>query len=93
MDFSDFTKIIQPTKLTRQKRWFETPKEFVQLEQQALWLYGLKVMMTDCLSVDQGSIPYRVVKSIVNIIWGCSSVGRALALQARGRGFNSHQFH
>ena len=25
--------------------------------------------------------------------WGCSSVGRTFALQAKGRGFKSHQLH
>ena len=30
---------------------------------------------------------------VVLQIWGCSSVGRAPALQAGGRGFESHQLH
>ena len=37
-DESDFT---QPCKLTRQKRWFETPKEFVQLEHKALCMLNI----------------------------------------------------
>ena len=61
-DEYDFTK---PTKLTRQKRWFETPKEFVQLEQQALWLYGIKVIISDCLSEDVSSILTRVVTNYI----------------------------
>ena len=30
---------------------------------------------------------------IPSTIWGCSSVGGALRLHRRGRGFESHQFH
>ncbi len=30
---------------------------------------------------------------IIRTIWGCSSVGRAPALQAGGRGFDYHQLH
>ena len=45
-----------------------------------LWFYGLKAMMTDCLSVDLGSIPNR----IVIIILPYSSVGSSNRLLSGG---------
>ena len=35
----------------------------------------------------------RIIPQITNPLWGCSSAGRAPALQAGGHGFDSHHLH
>ena len=57
--YSDF---IQADKLIKWERLDEAQKSSERYRKQALWLYGIKAIISDCLSEDQGSIPCRVVK-------------------------------
>ena len=50
----------------------------------------VKALVFDA-SIFSGSNP--LAPAIIYLIWGCSSAGRAPALQAGGQGFENLQFH
>lgn len=63
-----------------------SPRIPVRTEKNCIWANSSEGEHMSCKHITRVRVP-------IGPFWGCSSVGRAPALQAGGSGFESHQLH